>query len=408
MPAHLDVLRDRFRGKALEGLEITRDQSLDSTRRNARLDRIQGELKALQGEIDRATARAGGDGRYDQLIAAFTDDDGVYHNPGDGDKSGNWGNGAGTTKALGGPNLLLGEAELKGLQQAGLERQAISVKAPVDSVGAPMAAVSGYQYSPLSPFLRESQRVASLLPSVATSSPSVTYFRGLTGATSAAPVAEGAAKPESTPSYESVQVSVRKIAHYARATDEVISDFPSFTGMLGTELLAGLIDAENAQLLTGSGAGVNLTGMLNATGILTRARGVDSRMDAVLKAIVDIRTGSTFSEATGIILHPSDWQTIRLEKDANGRYLSADPISMPDAQKLWGLPAVVTTKMTQGTAMVGNFDLGTRLHMRESPRIESSLGGLTEFTTNVMLFRAEERLALATPRPAALCKVTGL
>jgi len=52
--------------------------------------------------------------------------------------------------------------------------------------------------------------------------------------------------------------------------------------------------------------------------------------------------------------------------------------------------------------------LGAQAYIRQGVTIESTPFNGTDWTNNVTRFRAEERLALATPRPSALCKVTGL
>lgn len=42
---------------------------------------------------------------------------------------------------------------------------------------------------------------------------------------------------------------MRKLAHFTRINDEVLQDFSNFSNVVGAELLAGLVDVENAQLL---------------------------------------------------------------------------------------------------------------------------------------------------------------
>ena len=156
-------------------------------------------------------------------------------------------------------------------------------KVDIDSTDAPMAAVGDYRMTPF-PFLRDKPQVANLIPVERTDAPTVFYFKGSTAASAAAAVAEGAAKPESSPVWTQVSAPVRKLAHYVRINDEVLQDFTNFRQVIGTALLAGLIDAENAQLLVGSGVAPNLTGLLTTSGILTQARGADSSLDAILKA----------------------------------------------------------------------------------------------------------------------------
>jgi HK97 family phage major capsid protein len=75
---------------------------------------------------------------------------------------------------------------------------------------------------------------------------------------------------------------------------------------------------------------------------------------------------------------------------------------------VWGIKMVVTTQMTAGTVLVGNFATAAKLFVREEPRIETSRGGAAEFNANISLIRAEVRLALAVVRQTALVKITGM
>jgi len=172
---------------------------------------------------------------------------------------------------------------------------------------------------------------------------------------------------------------------------------------------AGLIDAENSQLLVGSGVSPNLTGLLTTSGILTRARAADSNLDAVLKAKADLRVGASFCEPDGLVIHPSNLATIQLAKDTQGRYITNDP-AQSGPETLFGMRLVPTTKITLNTALMGNFAEAARLYVRQSPVVElAPLGGGTiEFIANQTLARCEERLALAVPRPTSLISITGL
>jgi HK97 family phage major capsid protein len=68
------------------------------------------------------------------------------------------------------------------------------------------------------------------------------------------------------------------------ATDELLADGgPQMFSDLVADLTRDLVRVENAQLLSGSATAPNLRGVLNTTGIQTRARGTDSNLDALLK-----------------------------------------------------------------------------------------------------------------------------
>jgi HK97 family phage major capsid protein len=179
--------------------------------------------------------------------------------------------------------------------------------------------------------------------------------------------------------------------------------------VISTELLASLIDAENSQLLVGSGVAPNLTGLLNVSGILTRARATDSNLDAIAKAKADLRVGASFTEPDAIVIHPTNLATIQTSKDSQGRFIVNDPAA-PGPEQLFGMRVVATTKITLNTALMGNFSEAARLYVRQAPVVEihPNAGGTVEFVANQTFVRCEERLALAVPRPSSLISITGL
>ncbi|WP_236215703.1 phage major capsid protein, partial [Metapseudomonas otitidis] len=69
----------------------------------------------------------------------------------------------------------------------------------------------------------------------------------------------------------------------------------------------------------------------------------DTMADKIAHAIYQV-SESEF-EASGIILHPRDWHSIALMKDAEGRYIFGGPAAFA-ARVMWGLPVVATKAQT--------------------------------------------------------------
>ena len=303
------------------------------------------------------------------------------------------------------PRLDLSETQMSELFDAANNRKALSLKA-VDSDAAPMSQAPDVRLSPYTT-RREGLRILDLLPVTSTTQPSLWYYRQTTAASAASVVGEGLPKPQSTLEYERIEAPIRKIAHFAELTQETLDDFPAFRSTVETDMVAGLINEENHQLLSGSGAGLDLTGLLNTSGVITRANGAETNLETLFLAITDLRVGASFTEPTGIITHPTTFANIRLTKDDQSRYLAGDPLSS-NPTSLWGYSCVVTTQCPVGTAIVANFTLGTQVYLREAPRFEVNPMAETAWKSNKVLVLAEERLTLTVPRPSAIVKVTGL
>ncbi|MGZ0843134.1 phage major capsid protein, partial [Klebsiella pneumoniae subsp. pneumoniae] len=106
----------------------------------------------------------------------------------------------------------------------------------------------------------------------------------------------------------------------------------------------------------------------------------------------------------GIVLHPTDWARIELLKDGEFRYLFANVMQMAGPQ-LWGRPVVDTQSMDEDEFLVGAFRMAATIYDRMDPEVVASSEDRDNFIKNMITVRAEERLALAVKRGAAL--VTG-
>ncbi len=297
--------------------------------------------------------------------------------------------------------------QLADLQRGALNRR-VTAKAAITSTTAPMAGIPEYETN-VFPYLRDKARILDLIPRKTTQAPSIHYFKGTTAASAAAAVAQGAAKPESSPVWTEVTADVRKLAHYTRVNDEVIADFDSFLEVVGSELLAGLIDAENAQLIAGSGVAPNLLGLLSEPSILT-VGSLGTDLDAIADAFRAVRTGAAHCDPDVVVMHPNDWYSagFLLAKDTAGQYLVGNPVAGVKPA-LWGVPVVLSEAMPENSALVANLKVAATAYVRQAPVVEVSPGvGTTEFISNQTLIRAEERLALAVHHPRAICVVTAV
>lgn len=254
--------------------------------------------------------------------------------------------------------------------------------------------------------------VRSLIPTATIDSDKVHYLRQSVATNNAAPVAAGELKPTSVFTVERIEESVVTVAHVTEALDRaLLSDFDSLVDFLDGQLRLGVLLAEEDQILNGDGNPPNLTGILNTQFIGSQAKGADAHVDAIHKAINTCRLA--FHEPDAIVLHPTDWQNIRLAKKADGEYLTA-PVLDADPDRLWGKQVVTSPVMAAGTGLVGAFGTGAQVWDRDQARVtftESGLGdapGQELFSRNLVRFRGESRLAFGVLRPSAFTEVTGL
>jgi hypothetical protein len=287
---------------------------------------------------------------------------------------------------------------------AAAEVPALSVKATFTETA---ATLTGYE-RPAGMVLLGQQMptVADLLASGQTTQPTIRYVKEDTFTNAATTVAEGATKPEASFDTSEVDAPVRKIGVTAKVSEELYADFPMLRDYINNRLVYMVQITEDANLLTGDGNAPNILGILNTAGILTQAKGADPVPDAIFKAMIKVMSQGFFNP-DGIVMHPNDWQDVRLLRDTATGYLLG-PITDPGIQRLFGVPVVVTTGMTENTALVGAFRLGGQVWRREGIRVETTNSNEDDFKKNLIAIRVEERLALTVYRPKAFATVTGI
>lgn len=216
----------------------------------------------------------------------------------------------------------------------------------------------------------------------------------------AAPTGEGLAKPESTMKFDMISTTAKVIAHYVKASRQILSDSSQLASYIDGRLRYGLAYVEEQQLLNGDGTGQNLLGIVPqatayaAPGGLTSSQSIDQLRLAMLQASL------AEYPASGIVMHPTDWARIELLKDADGRYIIGNPQGTL-SPTLWGVPVVATQAITIDKFLVGAFRLGAQVFDRWQARVEVATENEDDFIKNLVTILAEERLALAVYRPQA-------
>lgn len=243
--------------------------------------------------------------------------------------------------------------------------------------------------------------IRNLLTVGRTTSNSIEYVQETGFVNNAAPVAEGAQKPESSLEFTLQSTPVRTIAHWIQASKQILQDVPALQSYIDTRMRFGLEIEEETQILSGDGTGQNLLGLIpQATPYdVSRTKAGDTRIDIVRRAMTQVRLAEYRADA--IVLHPSDWEEIELTKTDEGAYIWANPRGLL-GPTLWGLPVIDTTAVEEGEFLVGNFQMAAMLWDREDAVVDISTEDRDNFIKNMVTIRAEERLALEVSRPEAL------
>lgn len=249
-------------------------------------------------------------------------------------------------------------------------------------------------------------QLLDIIPLGRTNQASVPYMEETTRVHAAAEKAEGAAFAESQFAFTEKSTDVRKITDSLPVTDEQLEDVALVESYINGRLAFGVRQRLDLQVYNGDGIAPNLRGILNTVGIQTQAKGADPTMDAFYKAMVKIRvTGRAIP--THHVMHPEDWQDIRLTRTADGIYIFGSPTDA-GPERLWGLPVVQNDAAAAGTGLTGSFQPAwISLFERRGVDIQVGYVG-TQFGEGKRTVRADLRAALAVFRPAAFATVTGI
>ncbi len=244
-------------------------------------------------------------------------------------------------------------------------------------------------------------RIRNLLTVLNTRSGNVEYVNQTTRDNNAAPQVEGQLKAESSYAWELKDLPIRTIAHWTKASVQILSDAPQLQSIIDTELRYGLSLAEDEQLLNGDGTGVNLNGLITNATAFADPLGLSSPTMIDTVGVGMLQVALADYTPNGIVMHPSDWMRIRLSKDADGKYLLGDPQSNPNPL-LFGLPVVATTAMSVDKFLIGDFRAAATLYDREGANVALSTEDGSNFVLNMVTIRCEQRLGLAIKNATAL------
>ena len=248
--------------------------------------------------------------------------------------------------------------------------------------------------------------VADLPGLTETNQTAIKYMEETTKTPAAAETAEAGTYPEAAFELTERTTPVEKIAVWIPVTDEQFEDELRAKDYINNRLVRVLNERLDSQLLVGNGSTPNLRGILNVSGIQTQAKGADPTPDAIYKAITLVRfTG--YAEPDAIVLHPNDWEPIRLLRTADGVYIWGNP-SERGPERMWGLNVVVTPAETQNTGLVGAFRAFSELAMKRGIEMKVSDSHSTFFIEGKLAIRADVRCAFPVYRAKAFCTVTGL
>lgn len=247
-------------------------------------------------------------------------------------------------------------------------------------------------------------QVIDIIPGGSTSQTAVKYIEETVFTNAAKEIAEGGKFPEAALKLKEAESPVRKIAVFLPVTDEQLEDVPQAQAYVNNRLPFMLRQRLDGQIVVGDGEAPNLEGFLEKEGVQVQAKGADPIPDAIYKAMTKVRvTGRAIPGP--VIMHPNDWQQVRLLRTADGIYIWGSP-SEAGPERIWGQQVVQADVITEGTALTGDFANFSELALRRGIELKVSDSHAEFFTEGKQAIRADMRAALVIYRPEAFVEIT--
>jgi HK97 family phage major capsid protein len=251
--------------------------------------------------------------------------------------------------------------------------------------------------------------IRDVLSTGSTNLASFPYFRELTATTTetgAAMTSEGSAKTEVNLLFEHADAPARKIAGWVPVTDEMVQDAPLLMSYINNRLDYMLMIREEAQEISGNGTAPNLTGLTSVSGVQTQAA-VTGDFPATIGQSISL-VENVDGEADFVAANPLNfWVAVtkRYSTQFDNGFGGGAPGQIGSVT--WGLPCIRTRALASGKALVGAGKLGATVFDKiGSYSIKVSDQHNDNFVKNVLVVRAEKRVALAIWRPSLFVDVT--
>lgn len=242
--------------------------------------------------------------------------------------------------------------------------------------------------------------VLDFVPMGATSANQISYTREATFTNAAAGVSEGNQKPESDITFSLVDDPVRTIAHFVKASKQILDDAPMLQSYINRRMEHGVRSKLQTQVLSGDGTAPNISGLSDAGRhtAFTPETG-ENALDSLNRAKYAI-IGADYSP-NFIFMNPADWGAIeRLKRGASDdAYIAAEGNGIAYLQggmtpTVWGIPVVLSNDVTSGKFYMGDSN-AFQLFMRQAAAVEIFEQDDTNVQKNLLTIRAELRAALA-------------
>lgn len=203
---------------------------------------------------------------------------------------------------------------------------------------------------------------------------------------------EGQLKAESGVTLADATASVQAVAHWTRASVQVLDDEPSLQAYLGNLMSYGALSKLESEIINGAGGAGKILGLLaQAVPFTAEIPTGSTATDKIGWAVATMKT--TGWKPGVVLMNPLDWFAIQSSKTADNAYLIGGPQD-PAPATLWKSSVVEVPSLARGKALVID-PAHVRILDRMQPTVIATRFDRDNLVTNLITLLAELRAGLA-------------
>ena len=304
------------------------------------------------------------------------------------------------------------EGALDGLRNGGASSARFEVKADDMTMNANLVETAGmiaretiipdYKFQP-----ERAVHMRQLVPTGSSDAQQIRYAKETEfDSASIAMKAEGATLGQSDFTLTSKTANMEKLGTFLRITEEMMNDTPQLTSYISARVPQKVLNLEDTQILTGSGASNQIDGFATtdnhtdyAVGGFANTISGANEYDVLVTALNQLALANY--QADTILVNPTDLHKIALLKSSQNEYLRQQLYSGLQPQVM-GINIVANSAVTSDAFYVANFQQASQFWIRENLAIEFAREDSTNFRDGFVTVRVQERVCQTIYLPSAV------
>ena len=213
--------------------------------------------------------------------------------------------------------------------------------------------------------------------------------------------AEGSAGTESNLNLTEQTAATTIISTYFTVSKESLGDLPLLENYIRTRGMGKIMLKEDQQIIYGTGTSNQLSGITLAADAY-----VDTIADSNVQRFDVMGVGVTQAKVDEynpnlVLVHPTTYDAIARTKDGNESYMIPDAVFSGRPISVYGANVVANSAVTADDFIVGDFQMGATLGIREDVTVTISNSHASTFTAGMVTILIEERVSLPIYRTDA-------